>query len=345
MKLDENNQQHFEYIGRYLAGEMFDEERQIFEGEIDMFDENKELLAQMKKEWRLMGKYKDSKMVNTDSAWAKLADRFEEDGLLPKHTIIAKQPKRITPMLRWAAAAIVVMAVGTTWIYTSHRLKVSSQLVNLSTGSEPTALIHTLDDGSTVYLASNTSLSFPKEFDTRERKVELNGEAFFEVAHNSRQPFLIETAAATIQVLGTAFNVRSETPSTFELIVERGKVKVTLKDGSSNSFVVSAGERLAAVGSNVSVVKNSNNDYMAWRLQRMQFKDERLQDVVNVLNRNYHSSIVLASSELGNRRLTVTFSNNTLSSITDLICLALQLKSEVKSDTVIISQADGRRIK
>lgn len=345
MKLLENNQQHMEVIARYLAGEMDNEEKQTFEREINMHKENVELIAQMKKEWGLMGKYQNRDNVDTKRAWEKLHDRFERDNLIPQQMVTPIYRSRVAPLLKWAAVAILLIAVGTVWVYTTSEPHVQPQMVNLSTGSESTSLVHTLADGSIIYLASNTSLVYPKEFNSKERKVELNGEAFFDVAHNSKQPFLIETEKATIQVLGTAFNVKSENPSNFELIVERGRVKVTLKDGSGESFLVEAGERLTALGSKVEKEKNKSNDYMAWRIHRMQFKDEKLQDVVNVLNRNYHSSIVLESKELGERRLTVTFANNTLSSITDLICLALHLRSEVRSDSVIISQPNERRTK
>jgi len=340
MIFSEHNQQQMEIVARFLAGEMGDEERTNFEREMNRHDENIEFVAKMEKEWKLMGKFKQS-VVDTDSGWAKMIARLEQDDLIPAKNNVPLHRYRIRPTMRWAAVAMVILAVGSLIVYVNSKMYVSPQIVNLTTGKEQNALVHTLGDGSVVYLASNTSLAFPKVFDSKGRKVELNkGEAFFDIARNPQSPFFIETKDVTIQVLGTAFNVKKASQSNFELIVERGLVKVTLKVGNSESFFVKAGERFTVVGNKITKAENQDVGYRAWRTKRMQFKDERLQDVIMVLNKNYHSNIVLSSSDLFDRRLTVTFSNNTISAITDLICQAMNLKSERRMDTLFISKSD-----
>ena len=67
-----------------------------------------------------------------------------------------------------------------------------------------TTLVTTLEDGSVVYLAGNTSLKFPEHFSSDRREVSLQGNALFEVAGNRKRPFVIETEDTRIEVLGTA---------------------------------------------------------------------------------------------------------------------------------------------
>lgn len=89
-----------------------------------------------------------------------------------------------------------------------------------------------LDDGSTVYLNSNSNISFYRDFDLEEeRRVSLNGEAFFEVARDIERPFIVENNDNEIKVLGTSFNVNGyDTRSKFKLGLATGKVEVNIKE-------------------------------------------------------------------------------------------------------------------
>src|SRR5690606_9851089 len=67
----------------------------------------------------------------------------------------------------------------------------------------------TLSDGTRVWLNSNSTLKFPPEFATDQRAVEISGEAFFEVAHDAKRPFIVKSYYQEITVLGTTFNVKA----------------------------------------------------------------------------------------------------------------------------------------
>lgn len=95
--------------------------------------------------------------------------------------------------------------------------------------TEQSTLVTTLEDGSIVYMGGETSLQYPEHFSMDKREVSLQGNALFDVAGNRERPFLIETEEVRIEVLGTMFHVKSDVGSTFELSVQRGKVKVALK--------------------------------------------------------------------------------------------------------------------
>mgnify|MGYP002231370705 CR=1 FL=1 len=120
-------------------------------------------------------------------------------------------------------------------------------------------LVTTLEDGSVVYLAQESTLQYPEHFATDKREVNLQGEAFFDVAKNHEQTFLIETGKVRIEVLGTAFNVRSHEDDSFQLSVQRGRVKVSLKQGGQ-SVLVNAGETVTLQARQLQLSETGDSD-------------------------------------------------------------------------------------
>ena len=336
MKLDINNPQHAATLARYLSGEMEDEDRREFEKYIAGEEENSKLIQTMKKQWKSIGGYQEPEAPDAIKAWDKLHARLVEEQLIPDQRIVAGNILR-GKLIRIAAVFLVVLCTGAIlfWSVNTHQPKVD--MVQLNTANEPNTLIKTLGDGSIIYLAQNSLFSFPREFAPGQRNVELKGEAFFDIAPNPNKPFIIETDEALIEVLGTAFNVKTQNGSNFELFVDRGKVKVTLKNNPSKSELVIAGEKITSV--NNSIVKSNHSIYgfPAWYTRRMRFKDESLQNIFRVLNRNFNTTFVTANPEVGNRRLTDTFDNESEEAMTELICLSLNLKSQVTNDSIVLS--------
>ena len=157
--------------------------------------------------------------------------------------------------------------------------------------------------------------------------MELKGEAYFDIARNPQKPFIIETDGVIVEVLGTAFNIKTYDKDKFALVVERGKVKVSLKDDPSFSQIVVAGERMDLTNKLLVKSKWVDDGSLTWRIGRMQFKDETLQNIVRVINSNFNSKIAITNPEVANRKLTVTFENNSLKDIVELVCASMNLKA------------------
>lgn len=332
MKLNINNTKDSEIIARYLSGEMSNDELTRFEKEIESFPENKNLIIEMKQHWNTMGQYKEKREVDADKGWQNLFDRLDAEELIPESEVVAH---RLIPLwIKYAASIIVLLTIASLSFYTAYRN--NTTLISLNTGIEPNTLIQTLDDGSVIYLANNTHFSYPEEFSSNERKVNLNGEAYFDIAPNPKKPSRIETDKVIVEVLGTAFNVKSDYNEPFELVVDHGRVRVTLKSDPSQTQIVLPGEKISTSNSHLVKSKNTDANYFAWKTKQMQFKDESLSNIINVINKNYKSNIKLSDNQLAERKLTVTFYNNSISRVTELICLSLNLKKEIQSDSTII---------
>jgi ferric-dicitrate binding protein FerR (iron transport regulator) len=336
MKTNRDNQEYAELLAKYLSGEMSEMEFQDFEEKNFDTEENKKGILEMKQHWTAIEGYRETHSPDTQKAWNKLHDRLREEKLIPVQRVVPESSFGYN-LARIAAVALILVGIGTV-VFLNMISKPSIEIVQLNTGNETNTLVKTLVDGSVIYIAHNSLLSFPEEFESGSRNVELKGEAFFDVAPNPDKPFIIETDEALITVLGTAFNVKTQNGKGFELCVDRGKVKVTLKKEPSNSEMVVGGEKISNINNSLVKSRLTANESISWYKQRMHFKDEKLQNIITVLNRNFNTTFVLANQEIGKHKLTVTFHNETAETMTELICMALNLKSQKINGAVVLSE-------
>lgn len=273
--------------------------------------------------------------VDTNQAWEKLKTRFEEDGLMPEQAVEIRFHHATPLWVKWAATLLLLIAAGT-MVFLGIGNRQNSSLISLSNGSDNVTLVKTLDDGSVIYLADNTSLSFPRLFDSEERKVKMSGEAYFDVAHNPQQPFRVETANAMIEVVGTAFSVNTISDDELEVYVEEGLVRVNIGKGNNEGIMIEPGDILHIKGDTHYKTSSDGLLLALWRQNRMHFKDESLTSILSVINRNYNSNLILENDSLGQKQLTVTFYNNSLPTIIELLCLSMNLEAKSSSDSRVI---------
>jgi len=272
--------------------------------------------------------------IDVDKAWNTLYSRLEKEHFLPVETEESFEQKRKIPLSWIAAAAVVCVGIIFSVFYFSqskdHSLLVLQNKENSGT------LVATLEDGSTVYLASHASVSYPAAFPDNQRKVELHGDALFSVTKNEKRPFIVETdKGITVEVVGTIFAVKSSPGDPFELSVKQGKVNVLSKDNPTK-ISVEAGEIVRLNTSGLSKSKVTNPQVFGRFADKMSFKDEKLNNIVQAINTMYGSPAIVAEKSLNNRTLTVTFENDSVETMTELICLALNLERVDKQDTIFI---------
>lgn len=149
-----------------------------------------------------------------------------------------------------------------------------------------------LPDGTKVWLNSATSLTYPVIFRGKERRVELTGEAYFEVAKNAASPFFVKTSSQTIEVLGTHFNINSypDEKSVKTTLLE-GSVKVT---GSENRQMVKLSplQQAINVSGDLKIVDDADiEEALAWKNGKFLFRNTDLQTVMRQLSRWYDVDI------------------------------------------------------
>ncbi|MEO6687433.1 MAG: FecR domain-containing protein [Dyadobacter sp.] len=149
-----------------------------------------------------------------------------------------------------------------------------------------------LPDGSKVWLNAASSLRFPTSFAGKERRVEITGEVYFEVAHNAKMPFIVKANDAEVAVLGTHFNVMAyPDEKVMKTTLLEGSVKVT-RAGKSAMLIPGQQARLTSTSENIRVLDDVDIDKeMAWKTGYFQFEDDNLESIMRQVSRWYDVDI------------------------------------------------------
>lgn len=152
-----------------------------------------------------------------------------------------------------------------------------------------------LADGSKVWLNAASSIKFPNAFPGKDRKVEITGEAYFEVAHNAAKPFYVAAGGMEVQVLGTHFNVNAYTdePVVKTTLLE-GSVRVT-KGSESKTIIPGEQARIENSGdATIHISKVDVNEVVAWKNGLFHFNNSSLKEVMRQLSRWYDIDVEYA---------------------------------------------------
>jgi len=166
------------------------------------------------------------------------------------------------------AAGILFLVMATALWKTMNQENIN--WVEYQTAFGKTEQIELLD-GSRITLNANSHLRFAENFaDQEQRKVWLDGEAFFEVEHLNKQPFIVHTDKGEVRVLGTSFNVAQRKES-FEVALIEGKVQVHLPN--EVKINLQPGKKANVLNQTVDVIKIDTTAIAAWRHDQMNFKN------------------------------------------------------------------------
>ncbi len=149
-----------------------------------------------------------------------------------------------------------------------------------------------LPDGTNVWLNSASRLTFPSSFSClSKRKVELSGEAYFEVAKDSSRPFVVKTILQEVEVLGTHFNISSyEDESSVKTTLIEGSVKIVAKNGSDK--ILKPGQQSVLTADNITVENISQGQQaLAWKNDQFVFESNDIQYVMRMISRWYNVEV------------------------------------------------------
>lgn len=145
-----------------------------------------------------------------------------------------------------------------------------------------------LPDGTEIWLNAQSSVTFPSAFTGGERKIEITGEAYLEVAQDKSRPFIVKTGAQTIQVLGTSFNVNAyENEQTITTTLLEGSIKLL---DAKHSILLNPGEQAA----DFRISKANLPQTMAWKNGAFYFEATDLKTIMRQISRWYDVNVVFA---------------------------------------------------
>lgn len=310
---------------RYLSGECSPDETQQVEHLIRADVRRSNLLrdlAALKQAARAL-----DEGWNIEQMWRQLHAQLE----LPASVAAANAPAAAVAVVssptpvrsfvgRWAwplgrAAALVVLAIGGTllWDAISVRPGVATAPTALrvySTQPGQQAVVHLLD-GTKVTLSASGTLVVPKDFSRGARDVQLDGEAYFEVAENAAAPFRVRTGNVVTRVLGTQFGVRSyANEQRVQVVVASGRVSVwpeALVNGNARSETELGPGDLARVSPDGTIYVEHHVDvgrYLSWREGWLTFIDAPVSEILAELERWTGIEFTLGDPTIASRVLT-----------------------------------------
>ncbi len=295
---------------KYLRNDLTGSEREILLQWLDDKDENKEFLFGLKEAYQLSRWEELKSRSDAEAGWKKLNEQIEQT------SVSKKSPFSLFPWWQYAAAIVILVMAGF-WLREVTKIeKLSFNSLETASGQQSTLY---LNDGTKVKINENSKLTYPSQFNDKNRDVSLRGEAYFEVAHSQQHPFQVNIGAYTVRVLGTKFNIDAYPDQIYVYTgLKEGKIQIIdngkdakilseLKPGMQFSYNRRTGEYF---------VKVVDVDQMAdWVGGQMIIKRQTLQEVARRLTEKYGYKIVIQNSKINELTYNITIDNEPLEEI------------------------------
>ncbi|MDR0575747.1 MAG: DUF4974 domain-containing protein [Tannerella sp.] len=166
----------------------------------------------------------------------------------------------------------------------------------------------TLQDGTGIWLNAKTTLSYPTVFGDNERRVQIEGEAFFEIAEDAERPFIVSARNVDIKALGTTFNVYNypNEPFVRASLIE-GRLKICPLHAKENAIILKANEEVFIEGEQMTKKRIAHADYFLWKDGIYSFHNELLGDMLKKLELYYDVKIVVEDPSISKWEYTGKF--------------------------------------
>lgn len=194
-------------------------------------------------------------------------------------------------------------------------------------------------DGSRAYLNAGSKIRYPRKFVYKERRVELQGEAWFNVAKNGKRPFVVDLGELGVYVVGTTFNVKAyPEEEDISISLESGRVEI---DGAkmSRRLNLSPGEQALynrSTGKCTVLKLNNISESSSWRDQRIVFSNTSLQEVITLLSRMYNVNFQIDDDKVYNYSFTIKLNNSSLSATLEELELISPVRFDEQKDKIIV---------
>lgn len=319
------NSDIYDLATKKLSGEITISE-ELALNELLSLDENRKIFDDLNKIWNSSA---PSINVDTISAWKKLNNKIE----LEETPVIQIAPSRSFQWMSIAASILLVFGIFILYKFN-----------NTSTNTQHLAVVTEhiqLADNSLVDLKKGSTLSYPQNFNEKIREVNLKGEAFFNIKRNEDKPFIIHTNSVNVKVLGTSFFVHTKDNDDVEVIVKKGKVKVSNILGDTNSVTLKASESIIFIkASNTFKVIKEEKNKLYWQTKTLIFNRTTLEYVVDLINHNFNTKVIIKNEKIKNCKLTVTFKNQSIDEIIEIIKETLNISSTMENGIIILDGDD-----
>lgn len=265
-------------------------------------EDNQKYYNELKETWQTIDVIHEANQFDSSNAFLRFRDKIHSETPLPHKLSLRK-------VLTYAAVVIPFLFMSY-FSYSYFTENNDSSLASISVPAGATSEV-TFKDGSKVWLNSGSRIEVANNFGKRERRIKLDGEAYLEVARDTKSPFIVETEEVDVKVLGTVFNVNASK--------EQEEVRVTLQSGSvellfneNDKLLLKPNEQAIynIASKSIRVEQADMNKVLAWKNNVLIFSGEAFDSITHTLERKFNVKITIHNEILLNHRFVGDFVNN-----------------------------------
>lgn len=329
------NRHYLNLIEKYLDGNITNKEA----NELNLWIKNNHSLA----DWWEKEVANTSNVMNEElrlKMFDNIRTKIESTNNTTQEYKIEKYDKQklFTRILR-IAAVICLPLLTSYFVYVAmnHSLDVElSESVSIVKADKGDKATITLPDGTVVLLNSASELTYTNDFGRTDRRVQLDGEGYFNVAKDFKKAFIVGMNDLEVKVLGTVFSICAyEYLSNVTIVLLEGSVEVISPAGSRQ---LQPNEKLIynRTGGKMSVEPVYADDYIAWTKGSLYFENETMANIMQMLSQVYDINIRIESEELAKQRFTGTIPGHGIQNALDILRLTSKFKYVVQDSTILI---------
>ena len=338
----------WEALARYLSGESSVPERERIEQYLAEHPADANVLTALDNAMRILA-LRRAPEIDVESALERVVARRDA----PEPSVTAITPRRTAARAaprttRWPWGVTSILAAAAVIVLAARAVLKQEDGTRTESGTAGARTYATtigkrdslrLPDGGRVILGPASRLTVAQGYGHQVREVELHGEAYFDIVHDTTHPFVVRLASASVRDVGTAFTVHED----------GARVRVAVTAGSVLLRATAAGQQDILRAGDVGAVEPGGRlvttrdvataPYLSWMQGSLVFRDAPIAEVGSDLRRWYGIVLRVDDSTLARKHLTMTFSGDPVDRVLRIISLGLGAGVELRGDTAILRRA------
>jgi ferric-dicitrate binding protein FerR (iron transport regulator) len=315
------NQNEIERIGRYIKGIADSSDNDWVEDLFSHGHTNQNLKLHMNQDWESVLQEESIGDIDLNIMLDRVHHLIRKKESQKKKTLV----RRMTSFYMKIAAVLLVPIIVAGSIYVYYLSSSSVRIVDQMVSSEIYApmgsrVSFNLPDGTTGWLNSGSKLTYSLPF-SENRKVAIEGEAWFDVRHNEKHPFEISAGKSMIKVLGTSFNVSAYPEERYvEVVLQNGKIEFS-DQLLAERVILKPSERLVIKDNRLELNPVDPTKYKGWTDGKLIFRGDDMAEVARRIERWYDVKVEIADKDLLQFSFRATFVDDSLDDVLKLISM------------------------
>ncbi|MCW9706491.1 FecR domain-containing protein [Fodinibius salsisoli] len=347
----------WELLHKYLSGECTSEEKNRVDAWLQEDREHQYLLDSLSKIWEISPK--DEMHVDSQSAWNSFQDKISSEKEPPAKdknaisgvTKLVAQPYSKRKSNSWLSGTAVAVAILLTGLFMYNFLgsqNSSNKNSSLTKNKQPHVVVtergqrtlFKLPDGTRIHLNAASKVEIPASFGDSLRRINLEGEAYFDVIHDQEKPFIVHSGDSYTKVLGTKFGVKAyPDDSSIQVVVEEGKVALERSRMPSEKSMRITKNRLGFLsksGEAKQIEISELAQFLGWKDGRLVFNSTPVEEVIRRLERWYNIDIAVGEVSIRDQTMTASFHDEPMMEVLNILAASLNAEYKQKGRKIIL---------